>query len=179
MGTNAQIMDWMTYGYHDKTNNNIPDFAVFTGKSINCEGNPARDGATGRGIVLCIKEWASRKGINLEGRTYILQGFGNVGSHTAKILHSLGMILVGVGDHTCYIANKEGFNEFALSKYAKEYGSLKGYYLENEELTKQDFFSIECDIVIPAALGKISFVVFLLSSLYFLVLILIFHHFSR
>lgn len=152
MGTNSQIMDWMIYGYNKISGKASPDFGVFTGKSEACEGNVAREGATGKGIVLCIKEWAARKGVNLEGKRYILQGFGNVGSYTAKILHSLGMRLVGVGDHTCYITNEEGFNEFALSEYAKKNGSLKGYYSDDKEITREQFFSIHCDIVIPAAL---------------------------
>lgn len=152
MGTNSQVMDWMMYAYNSIGCHSSPDFGVVTGKSVACEGNVARNGATGKGIVLCVKEWAARKGVNLEGKSYILQGFGNVGSHTAKILHSLGMSLVGVGDHSCYIANPEGFNEFKLSNYAREKGCLKGYLLESQEITREQFFEIECDIVIPAAL---------------------------
>lgn len=152
MGTNSQIMDWMTYAYNDVSGDKSTDFGVFTGKSIACEGNEARDGATGRGIVICIREWAESQNIVLQGKTYILQGFGNVGSHTATILHSLGMSLIGVGDHTCYISNPEGFNVFKLSDYAKEHRCLKGYLPEEEEITKQEFFALNCDVVIPAAM---------------------------
>ena len=152
MGTNSQIMDWMTYAYNSVNGKDNTDFGVFTGKSIDCQGNIARDGATGKGIVVCIREWARKEGISLEGKTYILQGFGNVGSHTASMLHSLGMSLIGVGDHTCYISNPEGFNVFKLSTHTKNNKSLKGYLSEEHEISKEDFFRIECDIVIPAAL---------------------------
>lgn len=152
MGTNSQIMDWMMYSYNAMSGNSSPDFGVFTGKSVACKGNVARSGATGKGVVVCIKEWAIRKGVNLEGKSYILQGFGNVGAHTAKILHSLGMRLVGVGDHTCYLTNPEGFNEFRLTNHVKEKGCLKEYYPSSKEITREQFFKIKCDIVIPAAL---------------------------
>jgi glutamate dehydrogenase (NAD(P)+) len=151
VGTNAQIMDWMTSAYnriHSKIKST--DYGVFTGKSVDCEGNVARAGATGRGIVICIEEWAKRRNIDLRGKTYILQGFGNVGSYTAKLLHALGMSLIGVGDHTCYIENQEGFNVFKLTKYSEEKKSLKGY--TGTVISKEDFFKIKCDIVIPAAL---------------------------
>ncbi len=150
MGTNSQIMDWMMYAYNSIGNSNSIDFGVFTGKSLACEGNIARSGATGKGIVICIREWAKKNNVILEGKTYILQGFGNVGFHTARILHSLGMSLIGVGDHTCYIRNPEGFNVFKLSNYSKDNTCLKGY--QSEGITREEFFGIECDIVIPAAL---------------------------
>lgn len=142
----------MTYAYNDVNGDSNIDFGVFTGKSLNCQGNVARNGATGRGIVICIKQWAKNKNISLEGKTYILQGFGNVGLHTATMLHSLGMSLIGVGDHTCYISNIEGFNVFKLSNYVKEHKHLKGYLPEDIELSQENFFKLHCDIVIPAAL---------------------------
>jgi glutamate dehydrogenase (NAD(P)+) len=149
MGTNDQIMDWMTDAYNQMHPER--DFAVFTGKSAICKGNVARSGATGMGIYLCIKQWAKTNGVNLKGRTYILQGFGNVGSHTATLLHGLGMILIGVGDHTCYISYEEGLNVYKLDEYNRDNGSLEGYHI-GSKISKEEFFSLKCDIVIPAAL---------------------------
>jgi len=74
--------------------------SIFTGKSLDCGGSECREEATGRGVAVCIKEWARTNGVDLKGKTYILQGFGNVGSHTAAILSTFGMVCVGVGDHT-------------------------------------------------------------------------------
>lgn len=152
MGTDSQIMDWMVYGYNSVSGNTSTDFGVFTGKSLSCEGNVARSSATGKGIVICIQEWAKRNNIDLHGKTYILQGFGNVGSHTAMLLHTLGLSLIGVGDHTCYISNPEGFNVFKLSNHTKKHKCLKGYVSEEVEITREEFFRTECDIIIPAAL---------------------------
>ena len=149
MGTNDQIMDWMTHAYnemHDKK-----DFAVFTGKSVTYGGSIGRSGATGAGVYLCIKKWAELNNIDLKGKTYILQGFGNVGSHTAMLLNNLGMSLVAVGDHTGYITCDEGFNVFKLNNYNQQNKSLENYPVGNQ-IDKKDFFSIKCDVVIPAAL---------------------------
>ncbi len=80
-----------------------------------------------------------------------MQGFGNVGSHTATLLHSLGMILIGVGDHTGYISYEEGLNVYKLDEYNREHRSLEGYHI-GTKISKEDFFKLKCDIVIPAAL---------------------------
>jgi len=149
MGSNAQIMDWMTNQYNEM--HPCKDIAVFTGKSPFCGGNLAREGATGRGVFLCIKKWAEANKIDLKGKTYILQGFGNVGSHTAMLLNQLGVSLIGVGDHTGYLHSDEGFNVFKLKQHNDQHRSLKGYGF-GKSTTKEEFFKIDCDIVIPAAL---------------------------
>jgi len=149
MGSNAQIMDWMTHTYNEI--HPSKDFAVFTGKSPFYEGNVARAGATGRGVFLCIEKWAKTNKIDLKGKTYILQGFGNVGSHTAMLLNQLGMSLIAVGDHTGYLYGTEGFNVFKLKQYNDKHKSLRGYSY-GEQINKEQFFAVECDVVIPAAL---------------------------
>lgn len=149
MGTNDQTMDWMTYQYNQL--NIQKDMGVFTGKSTKYGGCKGRSGATGRGVYLCVLKWAESNNIDLKGKTYILQGFGNVGSHTAMLLHSLGMSLIAVGDHTGYYQCNEGFNVFKLNNYNKQHKSLDGYSV-GDKISKDDFFSLECDIVIPAAL---------------------------
>ncbi len=153
LGTNAQTMDWMLHAYHSiqPRHHNHKDFGIFTGKSILYGGNQARNGATGRGVVVCIKKWAEHNNIKLEGKTYIIQGFGNVGSQTAYYLHSMGMILIGIGDHTGYIESKDGFNVFKMIEYVKKNKSIEGCGV-GEPIEFEDFFKLKCDIVIPAAL---------------------------
>lgn len=149
MGTNDQIMDWMLDAYNSQHKN--IDFGVFTGKSVYCGGNITREGATGKGIYWCVKEWFAEREIDPKGKTFILQGFGNVGSHTAMLLHQMGMVLIGVGDHTGYWYNEEGFNVFRLTEHTKEHKCLDGYS-KSDKISKADFFKIKCDVVIPAAL---------------------------
>lgn len=148
MGTNSKIMDWMVDAYQKK--GKIHTNSVFTGKSIECGGSKGRTAATGFGVVECIKHWFGKKNINFSGKTYIIQGFGNVGSHTAILLSKLGMICIGVADHTRCLRSSEGFNVYKLNQHCKENRNLLGYEF-GEEIDSKDFFSIECDIIIPAA----------------------------
>ncbi len=154
LGTNSQIMDWMMDEYNrmsgkEAITSNMK--SIFTGKSTICGGIEGREEATGRGIAIIIKEWAINNNIDLKGQNYIVQGFGNVGSFTAEILSSYGMNLIGVGDHTGYYYFNEGFNVYKLKKHVSQKGSLKEYST-GENISKEEFFKIECDIIIPAAL---------------------------
>lgn len=149
VGTNSKIMDWMTQSYLNTTN--TINKGVFTGKSITFGGSEGRTEATGRGLYICLLEWAKRENISLEGKTYILQGFGNVGSNLAILLSKLGMTMIGIGDHTGYYECNEGFNVYKMLQYVKENKSLNNYNI-GTNIDKTLFFSIKCDIVIPAAL---------------------------
>jgi glutamate dehydrogenase (NAD(P)+) len=148
LGTNSQIMDWMTDAYQKKAQSH--NNAVFTGKSVECGGSKGREQATGFGVVECIKLWAEKKKIDLTGKTYIIQGFGNVGSHTAILLSRLGMICIGVADHTVCLKSDEGFNVYKLKEHCKEHQNLKNYNF-GEKIETDNFFNIECFLLIPAA----------------------------
>ena len=150
VGTNSKIMDEMIKAYND--NHPCEELATFTGKSVSSGGSLGREAATGKGVYICIREYAKRNNITLTGKTYIVQGFGNVGSNTAKLLSPLGLVCVAIGDHTGYIYCEEGFNVYKVSEYVKKNGGVNGYpngtVLEN----KDDFFKTKCDFIIPAAL---------------------------
>lgn len=148
MGSNSQVMDWMTDAYQKKAQSH--NNAVFTGKSIECGGAHGRTQATGYGVVECIKLWAKQNKVNLAGKTYVLQGYGNVGSYTALLLTRLGMICVGVADHTRSLVSKEGFNVYQLKEHCDKHRCIKDY-TTGEDIDPEEFFGIECDIVIPAA----------------------------
>lgn len=152
MGTNAQIMDWMTASC--KAVNKDHDKSMFTGKTLMYGGSKGRNEATGRGVMICAREWFKSKNKDTNGKTFIIQGFGNVGSNAAHLLTSeLGMKCLGIGDHTGYIFSRDGLSIPDLLKYQEEYKSIEGYDVNNiEKLTKQDFFQVQTDVVIPAAL---------------------------
>ncbi|MES2504226.1 MAG: Glu/Leu/Phe/Val dehydrogenase [Myxococcota bacterium] len=153
MGTNAQIMDWMmdTFSNIVSTSDRQSVKRVVTGKSIVCGGSPGREEATGRGIVHCITQWANENRFSLPGATLAVQGFGNVGSNTAQILSRMGVSLTAVGDHTGYWRHPEGFNPYKLSEYVKAKRSLDGYP-GGQAISRDEFFSTQCDIFVPAAL---------------------------
>ena len=157
VGTTPQIMDWMMDEYN-KINRTSNVKSVFTGKSIPCGGSQGRDEATGRGVAMCVKEWANQTKMNLEGKTFIIQGFGNVGKHTAYTLESFGMKMIGVGDHGGYVHKEDGFVVSDVDEHVKTEGSVKGLwgpwlgYHNGDSLTKQEFFALKTNVVIPAAL---------------------------
>jgi glutamate dehydrogenase (NAD(P)+) len=153
VGTNAQIMVWMMDTYmnmHNLSDKNAQR-RIVTGKTLTSGGSRGRDKATGQGVVYVIQEWADEHGFRLDGATYKLQGFGNVGSHTASILTKLGSVLVAVQDHTGSIYNKEGIYTRKLADYVAETGGVAGYP-GAETITSDEFWEAKCDITIPAAL---------------------------
>ena len=150
LGTNSQIMDWMCDEYN-KSGVKRHDLGVFTGKSLNYGGSAGRHEATGRGVALSILEWSKINNIDLNNKTFILQGVGNVGYHAAKILSSYGMTMIGIGDHTGYFRNINGLNTDDVLNYVDDNKSLK-YYNDNLLINKGKFFSTKCDVIIPAAL---------------------------
>jgi glutamate dehydrogenase (NAD(P)+) len=149
VGTNSAIMDAMTKEYNAKSHRR--DYGVFTGKSVALGGSQGREDATGMGVKLCIEQYAQSAGMDLKGKTYAVQGFGNVGSAVARLLAPLGMVCVGVGDHTGYLRSTEGFNVHRLADHVKSERGVQGYD-NGVECSKDDFFALECDFLIPAAL---------------------------
>ena len=154
INTNSTIMDWMTDEYNNISGNfNLTSNmkSIFTGKSIDFGGSYVREEATGRGVALMIKEWAIKKDYNLRGKNYIIQGFGNVGYHTCELLNSYGMNLIAVGDYSEYIYAPEGLNTFNLKEYITKNGCLQNYH-HGKSISKEEFFKIKCDILIPSAI---------------------------
>jgi len=153
VGTNAQIMVWIMDTFMNVVGASEKQSVrqVVTGKTIACGGSYGRETATGQGLVHCVTEWAKDRHFNLNGCSFILQGFGNVGSHAAKILSRMGASLVAVGDYKAYIANPEGINPYKLSEHVTATGSVDGYRGATA-IGREEFFSMEADLAIPAAL---------------------------
>ena len=148
VGSNSQIMDWMVDEHTKITRNIFDSKSTYTGKSIVNGGSLWREEATGYGVALCIKE---ALGNDVKDKTFIVQGFGNVGSYVTKTLESYGMKLMAVGDHTGYydVSNlKECYS--TLSELQSKQGSINA--VSDVILNKTQFFSTRCDVVIPCAL---------------------------
>lgn len=150
VGSNSQIMDWMTAEYQKINQTHI--FGCFTGKSLNFNGSLGRTEATGRGVFIAIREWFKYKNIDITDKTYILQGFGNVGSNLAILLSQIGMICIGVGDHSGYWVNKEGINIPQLNNFVKINKKIEGFNGIGNKITVEDFFKLKCNVIVPAAL---------------------------
>jgi glutamate dehydrogenase (NAD(P)+) len=153
VNTNAQTMAWIADQY-GKYHGFQP--GVVTGKPVSMQGSEGREEATGRGVALCAKWALEDLGRPLEGATFALQGFGNVGSWAARILAGWGAKLVQVGDHLGYLANPEGFDVEALLAHKAEHpqGSVEGFPGADAS-SEEALFAADVDVLIPAALGGV------------------------
>ena len=153
VGTNSQVMAWMMDTFSNMVGSAQKQMVkgVVTGKPVASGGTLGRTKATGQGVVFCILEWAKERAFTLEGSTMLVQGFGNVGSHTAVILSKLGVSTIAVGDHTGYLYNPEGFNAHKLQDHVDANGSIAGYP-GGKPITRDEFFATKADIFAPCAL---------------------------
>lgn len=156
VNTNDQTMAWIadTYMSTRPPAERTANQHVVTGKPAGSGGLEGRDRATGYGVFLTIKFWAEQKNKNLKGKTFIVQGFGNVGYWAAHFLEQEGAIMVGVQDAYGSIQNSTGIEVDDLYRYTKvNKGSIVGFPVA-QKVPNEDFFALKCDICIPAALGN-------------------------
>ncbi len=153
VNTNAQIMAWIldTYLSMMPPHERQRCTHVVTGKPIEAGGSIGRDKATGQGVVFSIVEWAKDKDFNLDGASYMVQGFGNVGSWASRLLKPYGSKLVAVEDVTGVIINLDGIDPDDLTSYAETNGGVGGYS-KAKSSDHETFITTKADIFIPAAL---------------------------
>ncbi len=152
MGTGEQEMAWIYDTYSMHTGHSCPQ--IVTGKSAALYGTLGRREATGRGVVYCIEEAARVSGFTLRGTKVIVQGFGNVGSVAALELHRRGCAIVGVADASGSFLCPGGVDPAKLLEYAANNGHRIEGFEGLEQATKEEFFSAECDIAVPAAMER-------------------------
>jgi glutamate dehydrogenase (NAD(P)+) len=152
VNTNAQVMAWMMDEY-GKLHGHTP--AIVTGKPISLEGSYGREAATGRGCVYMYREAAPHQGMSPADTTFVVQGYGNVGSWAARIMQQLGCKMVGVSDATGAIRGDDGIDANKLQDHlVKDGGKLTEYDGDSvDEISPDDLLEIPCDVFIPAALG--------------------------
>jgi len=151
MNTSAQTMAWIMDEYSARHGHSP---AVVTGKPIHLMGSQGREEATGMGVTLLAKAAWGRMGNSLEGARVVLQGFGNVGGHAARLLHQFGARIVAIGDASGTIANPSGLDIPALQQHYGASHSLTGFD-GSQAITSDSLLETECDILIPAALGGV------------------------
>ncbi len=154
VNTNAQIMAWMMDTYAMNTGSTAT--GVVTGKPLHLGGSLGRVKATGHGVFVTGREAARRIGLPLDGARVAVQGFGNVGSSAAELFVDAGAKIVAVQDHTGSIANRNGFDMQGLMATQHRDGGI-GEFDGGERISEEDFWSVDCDILIPAALeGQVT-----------------------
>ncbi|MBO0777989.1 MAG: Glu/Leu/Phe/Val dehydrogenase [Ktedonobacteraceae bacterium] len=149
MNTNPQVMGWIMDTYSMHRGYSIP--AVVTGKPLSVGGSEGRLEATARGVQVVAREALRDLRMAPEDCSVIIQGFGNVGSISARLLSRLGCKIVGLSDIKGGVYNPDGIDVFAALRYSKEHGNLVGLpgteFVSNSELLEQP-----CDVLVPAAL---------------------------
>ena len=153
VNTNAQIMAWILDTYlstrpaHERQRN----LHVVTGKPVAAGGSLGRDKATGQGVAFIIDQWAQDKGLALNHLTFMVQGFGNVGSWASRLLVQRGARLVAVQDVTGAVRNRCGIDPEKLLAHVRQTGGVDGYS-QADAIGHRDFFETRVDLFIPAAM---------------------------
>lgn len=151
MGTNAQTMAWMMDAYGQRYGYTP---GIVTGKPVELGGSFGRDQATGRGVAICMREHAMHEGVQPQDVSVVIQGYGNVGSWTARVARDLGFKIIAVSDVKGGIINRDGLDIEAIDHYFSIAGSVAGFP-DGEPITNDDLLELECDYLVPAALGEV------------------------
>ena len=151
VGTTPQIMAWFMDTYSMHVRQHVP--GVVTGKPLEIGGSRGRVEATGRGVSLVALAQMKRMGIEPHGARVVIQGFGNVGSVAAKMFVNAGARVTAISDVSGAYFNETGIDVAGATAYAKEHLSLEGY-LGGERIPSDALLTLECDVLVPAALEK-------------------------
>ena len=150
VNTNAQVMSWFMDEY-SQVHGYSP--AIVTGKPLELGGSEGREAATGRGTAVITREASEKWGIDLKDCKVVIQGFGNVGSYAAKFLHEYGCKITAVSDVSGGIHDKDGLDIPSLFDYNRRNRTIKGFE-QGENITNEQLLALDCDFLIPAALGS-------------------------
>ena len=151
VGTNAQTMDWMVDEYSKLKGESV--YGIVTGKSIEIGGSKGRNEATGRGVCFVTLEMMKKYNMKPADCKIVIQGMGNVGSISAKLLEEEGAKIIAVSDVSCAIYNENGLDISGIYKYLDSGKNLlDGYTGDCKRITNAELLELPCDILIPAAL---------------------------
>lgn len=152
MGTDHRVMAWIMNQY-SKYHGFNP--GIVTGKPVEYYGIPGREEATGRGVGLLTVKMLQRLKRKSDGATIAIQGFGNVGSHTAKYLHDAGCRVVAISDTTGAYFRKDGIDILSAMRYASHNDHLLRGYPDADIITNAELLELDVDVLIPAAIGGV------------------------
>jgi glutamate dehydrogenase (NAD(P)+) len=154
VGTNAQVMAWMMDTVSMHRGFSVP--GVVTGKPLSIGGSIGRSDATGQGVVYTIEDTARRLGLSLAGATVAVQGFGNVGEATARLLHGSGAKVIAITDVGGGVYDPDGLDVGALARRFRDHGTVAGAP-ETQPIDNETLFGLDVDVLVLAALeGQIT-----------------------
>jgi glutamate dehydrogenase (NAD(P)+) len=152
MGTDGQVMAWLLDEY-SKRNGYSP--AVVTGKPVSLGGSLGREEATGQGVATVMAAFGEDEGIPVKGSRVVIQGFGNVGAHLARILHERGARVIAVSDVDGGLHHEQGLDIPPLFEHAYRRRRPVAEFAGGDHITNQQLWRIPCDWLVPAALGGV------------------------
>ncbi|QPD05787.1 MAG: Glutamate dehydrogenase [Candidatus Nitrospira kreftii] len=150
VGTDAQIMAWIMDTYSQQVGYAVP--GVVTGKPLALGGSLGREEATGRGVVYVTQEALRHVKLPLENATVAIQGFGNVGSHTARIMQQQGARVIAVSDVSGGIYNDKGLDIAHLLR--RDSSQPLRETKQGDAITNEELLQLECTVLVPAALSE-------------------------
>ncbi len=153
MGTSGREMAWLVEAYNKVHRGNFP--GVTTGKPVGLGGSLGRDAATGRGVMVATLAALIKMNLNIKDVTCAVQGFGNVGSHAARLLHDQGIKICAIGDHTATLWNEKGIDIKAALEYVKANGNLLKGFSGGVEIKASELLTANVDVLVPAALQNV------------------------
>jgi glutamate dehydrogenase (NAD(P)+) len=152
VGTDAQVMSWIMDTYSQQVGYAVP--GVVTGKPLSLGGSLGREEATGRGVVYVTLEAIRHLGLSMEDATVAIQGFGNVGSHTALIMREQGARVVAVSDVTGGVYNAKGLDVRELLRRHRAEGQPLRDSRLGDAITNEELLQLDCTVLVPAALSE-------------------------
>jgi glutamate dehydrogenase (NAD(P)+) len=152
VGTNEKIMGWMMDTYSNHVGHLEP--AIVTGKPISLGGSQGRREATGAGVAYLVKQYLQDMKVPITKATVAIQGFGNVGSETARALAAYGAKIIALSDHTAAFHNPKGINIEKALTYVRTQKVLRDFD-GGEPITNEQLLETKCTVLIPAALERV------------------------
>ncbi|MCS7007361.1 MAG: Glu/Leu/Phe/Val dehydrogenase [Thermoleophilia bacterium] len=152
LGTDSRVMAWIFDTY--SMNKGYSVLGVVTGKPLSVGGSLGREEATARGSLYCIQALAVKQGVRVSDYTIAIQGFGNVGSNLARLLHAAGARIVAASDSRGGVYNPHGIDVPAAVQHKRETGALAGL-ANTEAITNEELIELPCDILAPCALEQV------------------------
>ncbi|MCC7264275.1 MAG: Glu/Leu/Phe/Val dehydrogenase [Candidatus Latescibacteria bacterium] len=150
INTNAQTMAWILDTYSMNVGHSVP--SVVTGKPVSVGGSRGREDATGRGCVCTMREALAHLGLPIAGARVAVQGFGNVGRATARLAQQAGARVVAVSDEWGGVYHPHGLDIDAVIRHDRQVGRVGGF-AGSDAVTNAELLELECEVLIPAALG--------------------------
>ncbi len=148
-GTDGQVMSWVLDTYSMMVGHQ--ELGVVTGKPVQLGGSVGREEATGRGVMNTLRKFLATQNRQLDGCKVAVQGFGNVGFHTARLLDERNATVVAISEKSSAIYSEKGIDVAKAGQYYRENGTLEDFP-DTESITNEELLTLTCDVLIPAAM---------------------------